>query len=430
MSKIPISKQISEMVSGSRQTLAKVSPCGSIYARKNSIGTVIFFWRFSQAKINHLVQIGQYDPAAHPKSTKKTDIGFSISGAIFQAEILARSHYENKGNGGFTQIRKNQEVVKKEILQAKEESVNLTLGKLLIAYSDYLEKIGRKSYKDVRNTFKKDVIAAWPKTANTQANEVSSEQIANILRFVYENGHARTSNKLRSFIRAAYQVAKSSKNKASIPAVFKSFQVTHNPAADTEPDTSANKADRNPLSLSEMQTYWTCIKEAPGFKGAVLRLHLLTGGLRIEQLVNLETANSSEDEITLHDIKGRTGASRPRPYTTPLIAAAAESLKICNPVGHFALSTDSGKTHLSSITLWKWSRDMVAESIPNFSLKRIRSGIETLLARQKFSKDLRGRLQSHGVSGVQDTHYDGHDYIDEKREMLTVLFNILNGNII
>src|ERR1035438_2658970 len=40
-----------------------------------------------------------------------------------------------------------------------------------------------------------------------------------------------------------------------------------------------------------MRSYWHAIKRLPGFKGSLLRLHLLTGGQRIEQLVNLQTAD-------------------------------------------------------------------------------------------------------------------------------------------
>jgi hypothetical protein len=45
-------------------------------------------------------------------------------------------------------------------------------------------------------------------------------------------------------------------------------------------------ADKNPLSADKLRTYWQAIKPMPGFIGSVLRLHLLTGGKRIEQLVS------------------------------------------------------------------------------------------------------------------------------------------------
>src|SRR3546814_6475285 len=89
--------------------------------------------------------------------------------------------------------------------------------------------------------------------------------------------------------------------------------------------------------------------------------------------------------------------------------------------GKYALSTDSGKTHIAATTLSGWAKDAVADKIPDFTAKRLRSGVETLLSRHSVSKDIRGRLQSHGVAGVQDRHYDGHDYLPEKRAALVRL---------
>ena len=84
---------------------------------------------------------------------------------------------------------------------------------------------------------------------------------------------------------------------------FKSYTVTHNPRAETEPDESANKADKRPLTAEELRTYWKAIKSLSGFRGAVLRVHLLTGGQRIEQLVNLRTDNLTGNRFTLYDGK-------------------------------------------------------------------------------------------------------------------------------
>ena len=72
-------------------------------------------------------------------------------------------------------------------------------------------------------------------------------------------------------------------------------------------------------------------------------------------------------------------------------------------------------------TLSKWAQ-AVPHKIPDFDLKRVRSGVETLLSSLGIVKDDRGELQSHGLSGVQRRHYDAHDYMPEKRRALEVLF--------
>jgi hypothetical protein len=92
----------------------------------------------------------------------------------------------------------------------------------------------------------------------------------------------------------------------------------------------------------------------------------------------------------------------------------------------FALSTDGGTTHLSASTFSDWA-SAAAVGIPDFAAKRIRSGVETVLASLKVSKDDRGRLQSHGITGVQARHYDGHEYTDEKRDALVKLFRFLEA---
>ena len=173
---------------------------------------------------------------------------------------------------------------------------------------------------------------------------------------------------------------------------------------------------------------------------AVLQLHLLTGAQRIAQLVALETENVKHDTITLMDGKGRPGRA-PRPHCVPLIQAAVEALRELRPEGHFAISTaisetkkprkadekeqNKGKTHLGPTTLSGWAQDAVGDAVCDFQTKRLRSGVETLLASVKVSDSDRGRLQSHGISGVQNRHYDGHKYMDEKRDALEKLFQLL-----
>jgi hypothetical protein len=95
-------------------------------------------------------------------------------------------------------------------------------------------------------------------------------------------------------------------------------------------------------------------------------------------------------------------------------------------VGEFALSTDGGETHIAATTLSEWAVEAAVDLIHTFQAKRIRSGVETILAGAKVSQDIRGRLQSHGISGVQARHYDGHDYRDEKRESLETLYNLVS----
>lgn len=418
-------QNINELSPGQFLKLGKVIPSGSLEARKMASGAVTFYWRVTINGKTSREVIGVYDPSAPPKALTPSARGYSINAAMRAAEALAAQHHANLENGGFAGVKAAEQEAKARAVSAKLEAAQFTLQSLLSDYCDHLEALGRVAHKDARSIFKLHVMEAWPKIAALPANLVTGEQIADMMRRTIELGKARTSNKLRSYMRAAYQTAKAARSKPSIPVKFKSYNVTHNPGADTEPDESANKADKRPLSAEGLRAYWQAIKTAPGFRGAVLRLHLLTGGQRIEQLVNLRTVNVTDDSITLFDGKGRPGKP-PRPHTVPLIPQAAAALLECQPQGTYAISTDKGTTHLSAISLSKWAVE-AAHALPDFQCKRIRSGVETILASARISSDIRGRLQSHGISGVQARHYDGHDYMDEKRQALETLFRLLDA---
>jgi hypothetical protein len=80
--------------------------------------------------------------------------------------------------------------------------------------------------------------------------------------------------------------------------------------------------------------------------------------------------------------------------------------------------------HPTSIS--KWASDVAERSgMENFQLKRVRSGIETMLAAAGVTKHIRGQLQSHGIGGVQDQHYDAHEYLPEKRKAMDLLLRLL-----
>ncbi len=440
------SAALKAMTEGETITVCKVAPAGALQARNGKKG-IVFFWRYSHGTTSQRLPIGPYDPTpGHVNKHTPTAAGYSIAAAIKAAEALAVQHTTAKAaGGGMGEILEQQKQAKaaakaqqeaaftaaKAAADAIEAAAKYTLRALLLAYCDHLQSLGRRSHTDARSIFTLHVFDAWPALAALPAKAVTDEQIADMMRRLHEAGKGRTSNKLRSYVRAAYQVAKAAKSKPSIPIAFKAYGVTHNPAAETSPDESANKADKNPLPAADMRLYWNAIENIPGTKGAALRLHLLTGGQRIEQLCSLHTVNvttsTQPETITLFDGKGRPGKPA-RPHVVPLIPAAAKAMQELTPAGDFALSTDGGKTRLSPFTLARWAQEVAAAAgLQDFQVKRLRSGVETMLSARGVSKEIRGRLQSHGIAGVQDAHYDGHDYMNEKHAALNTLFKALES---
>lgn len=428
MSEITAGQRMNALKFGAFARITKIVPCGSLEARKLSSGANMFYWRTTLAGKTHREPLGIYDAAASPKSLQPSARGLSVKAAIRAAEDLAQKHYANLDAGGFFALRQAERKMAALAANASEQAEKLTLRALLDDYCDHQKAQGRSSHKDARSIFKLHVFDPWPKLAAKAANELTSEEVADMMRRCLELGKGRTANKLRSYMRAAYQVAKAARTKPAIPVKFKSYAVTHNPVADTEPDETQNRADKNPLGIEDLKRYWRGIKAAPGIRGASLRLHLLTGGQRIEQLVRMRTASIERDAFTILDGKGRPGKPA-RPHIVPLIPAARAALEECGPSGTYALSTDGGRTHIHATTISDWAMEAAqAAGIRNFQTKRIRSGVETLLAANDVPLEIRGRLQSHGVSGVQARHYDGHDYMTQKRHALEVFYQALDAS--
>lgn len=120
----------------------------------------------------------------------------------------------------------------------------------------------------------------------------------------------------------------------------------------------------------------------------------------------------------------------PRKHAGPLLSdasAASEAIATLKGDGEYVLSTDGGETRLSAMTLSNWSKEVVGKAIENFQLKRVRSGVETVLASAQVSDEVRAHLQSHGLSGVQIRNYNDYKYMSEKRAALEVLFKLLEG---
>jgi integrase len=321
---------------------------------------------------------------------------------------------------------------KAEAKAEKERAAKFTFGALMTDYANELERQGKISHAKVRGLVRLHLIDGAPKLANTTAALVTAEQVADLLRGLREAGKERTAGKLRSYCRAAFEMARTAKLSLLVPVHFKGYGVQHNPAAETVAIKLV--ADKNPLMPVHLRQYWRAIEPLQGVRGAVLRLHLLTGGQRIEQLRQLVRSNVGEGAITLLDAKGRTGRGA-RLHTIPLLPAAREALNTLlalNP-GEFPLSVDGGETPVSAKAVADWAKAAAAgvEWVPTdkpvgqFQAKRLRSGAETTLASLRVSQETRGHLLSHGVTGVQAASYDGHDYAAQKLEALETLHRYL-----
>lgn len=315
----------------------------------------------------------------------------------------------------------------------EEEKRKYTLRALCDAYCDYLQQNGKtKSAAETRSAFKCHVFnEPNKKVANAPANEITALQIAALVRAVHEAGKIRTAGILRSYLNAAFNAAKRAPFDSTLPASLIAFNVEHNPV-DAIP-AIAVKAGNRVLSSDELKLYLSHLGEDLADKA--LLLALLAGGQRMAQLLRAKISDFDPEANILRIWDGKGKRMEPREHLLPLGPKAAELVKDLiliiksreeyNSDGQLVdlqnkwLFSSNGRVAMTFTTPGKRVAEISSKiGSEAFDLRDIRRTCETMLAKLGISKDLRAQLLSHGLSGVQDTHYDRHDYLEEKHRAL------------
>ncbi|NMG15511.1 integrase family protein [Aromatoleum bremense] len=315
-----------------------------------------------------------------------------------------------------------------------DERSRYTLRALCDAYTGHLERTGKdKSAAATRSAFKchvftHEAIAAAP------AREVTSHQIAAMVRKVREAGKERAAGILRSYLSAAYNAAKRAPFDSAMPADLIAFGVEHNPV-DNIPAIAVQAGNRT-LSADELRAYLNALGDE--LPDQALRLALLAGGQRMAQLLRAKVSDFDTDTATLRLWDGKGKRQSAREHLLPLApkaAALAAGLvarakkreqkraeaagEVPGDVGGRWLFSTHGKVAMTFTTPGKRVAEISAAMKGEpFDLRDIRRTCETMLAGMGISRDTRAQLLSHGISGVQATHYDRHSYTDEKRTAL------------
>ena len=421
--------QLTTLPSGQEIKLCRISPHGSLYARKDTVGAVTFTWRWTHQGVNDRQKIGLWDPTADPRKIEQTPKGWTVKAAIRMAEEWALEHDRVIPLGGY---RASYEEIKKADEAAAVAISHHSLGQLMEDYAKMLENRvtdgSKKSAGDVRSATKKHINLKHINIYHMPAMQVGREEIIRILKTINENGYRPVSGKVRSYLHTAYATALKVATQPDIPDEFRAYQISINPVALVGKPLAPKVGkirDIKALSVDQMRTYWDIIKDLPGFQGAVLRLHLLLGGPRIVQLARLQTANIDNQSVILYDGKGK--GSEIRVHMLPLTDLARKALAACAPHGKYALSTGDGTKHVRAETISEWAQDAVGHVFPDFELKLIRSGVKGLLSSWNISEEYLNRLQSHGLSSVQARFYNAHKYQKALLGIQEVLEAVITG---
>jgi len=376
----------------------------------------------------------------------------TLSEARDKARSLAAAVREGRDPKAEQDAQKQRQRVEAAALRVELATASeRTLAGLLSAYVAHLRAGKRQSARDVETLFARRMpsdLLALPAAA------ITPEHIAGVLAALVgpdvESKKGREAVKLRACLSSAFKLAQGASIDPMAPASAAGYGLTMNPAAAVPVARMAaafNRAGERTLSIDEMRAYLAHVAALPA---TVQRLALLfqvaSAGQRIEQLLRISDSDVVGDTLVMWDSKGRRQV--PRRHVLPLVPALAELISsarearavtspvmiegpqqgggdLIEPRSASIWATESGPLHPSTLSAAVYDictamlADPKAKCSSPFRGGDIRRTVETMLAQElRVPKDSRAQLLSHGISGVQDRHYDKGDHLEEKRRVL------------
>ena len=396
---------------------------GVLQARKLASGAISFYYRYTGPN----------------RKQDRLSLGSTLTLAEARAEaaVLARRYQAGERDLRGALLADEAAAAREVALANAAASARsaATLGALMNAYVSSLKDAGKISAGNVDKAVTLHIEKAWPALWERPASEVELDDLIPVLARLVRLKKLREAGKIRSYLRAAYAAAIRAKQDAAAPDSLRAVNLSRNPAQDLATVDSGTPRE-HALSVAELRAYWRRIAALPGARGAMLRFHLLIGAQRISQMARLVATDIDHDHqsIRILDIKGRR--KRPRAHIVPLIPQAMAALQEMQgeKAGAFLFTITDG-IDPATYHVFRGILDHVVDAMdaageldgPRFTPGDLRRTVETRLAAAGYSEEVRGHVQSHGLSGVQKRHYNKYEYDAEKRSAITALFSLLTG---
>ena len=370
--------------------------------RVSRSGSKIFYLRYTDSQRKQkIIPLGAYDPTG-----KK---GLTLKMAGERAAPLKLLYQQ-----GIKDLKIHLEQEERRKQEEAERRNTGSFGALLEAYVESLE--GKVSQSDVNNQLRLHVHDAFSHLCKRPASEITPSDIRDILVRLVDQGKGRTAAKLRSFLLAAFNQAMRAAFDPTTPMRTGQFFIEYNPVAAVPALSQFNRASHRVLFWEELDVYHKALQVHQGsavYDALLVALYL--GGQRLAQLLRLtpEEVDLTAGTLTLFDPKGKR--RQPRLHVLPITGPVKKIIERRLQIGDPWIFSSNGKKPVHKATPGKMVN---AISEGAYNLRDVRRTCETRMAEMGIPKDLRAQIQSHGLGGVQDRHYDRHDYLPEKRQAL------------
>jgi integrase len=378
---------------------------GRLVVRVSVAGSKEFVYKYKVAGKVSYVQLGRF-PAmtlANARESIKPLINLLIDGLDPKTELKRQK-------------------LQREVTE-RSESMSGSVNQLFQAYTEKMKRDGKRTYLAVLNSLEKETYPVIPE--NTKAKDVTRDQVKRIIANLIERGAPTQSNRVRSYLMAAFNYALEHDNDPATLVQDLNFGIQSNPVNGIPKQKNAERVGNNYLNLEE-----TCYVLSTF--GSVARIGIMcntlfelcfhTGGQRPYELSASRWEFVNWEERTLlitTDI-----SKNKRLHIIPLSNSAILLLKNLKKISRGSPFIFPQKQNLyMHIRTDSFSKAIARyrDSNPEFKkfvARDIRRTCKTLMGELGISKEIRDRLQNHSLQDVSSKHYDRYDYLSEKRDAI------------
>ena len=324
--------------------------------------------------------------------------------------------------------------------KAKLESQKGSIEQLFISYTAQMEKDGKRTFKTVLSALEKETYPFIPPA--TKAKDVTKDDLISILAHMIKRGANTQSNRVRSYLMAAFNYGLAHDNDPANYIGNAKFGLLFNPVSAIPKQKSAEKVGDHFLSNGEVKRLLLDLDNE--FIRFQMGLHIrnlmslcfYTGGQRPYELAS-SNWNAINWETKTFLITADLSKNK-RPHLIPLTDTAINILtkqKANSGDGFIFPHRLSEERHINLESLSRAvNRYCEKSKIRSFIPRDIRRTCKTLMGELGISKSIRDRLQNHALQDVSSKHYDRYEYMPEKLRALEVwereLNNIVVDNVI
>lgn len=308
----------------------------------------------------------------------------------------------------------------------REERIKGSVNQLLDGYLAQMASDGKRSVKEVARSLQND---ARPLIGHLPARDITPAHIRDILFRLIQRGASVQANRLRSYLRTAFQWGVYHDNNPRSVGAEVLFQLDRNPVDAVPRDSAIESVGDRVLSWDEIAQIWND-ERLPLIHRLAVRLMLATGGQRPG-----EVTEARFDEF---DIRARVWTLPPertknkRYHLVPMTDLAAGMVdrltEFNGSLGPFLFPARGQPPRPQNKSTLPHAVEMYCRQseMLEWTPKDLRRTVKTRMGEIEISKAVRDRIQNHALTDVSSKHYDRYDYLPEKREALVTWCNHLS----